>query len=105
MPWLRLLGLVVALLPLTAFTIFGSEVADSEAATITTSAGANGMIAPSGAVSVPECTNQTFSISRNKGRDVLCVLADGASPGAVSGSRFARAQSNDIGLLWTRTVR
>ena len=56
--------------------------------TITASAGANGAIAPSGAVAVTAGTNTTFTITPNSGFHVADVLVDGASVGAVSSYTF-----------------
>ena len=56
--------------------------------TITASAGANGSINPSGAVSVNYGDNQTFSITPAGGYHVLDVLVDGASVGAVTSYTF-----------------
>ncbi len=56
--------------------------------TITASAGANGSISPSGAVSVNAGTNQTFIISPNNGFKVADVLVDGVSVGVPSNYTF-----------------
>ncbi|MGC1375846.1 MAG: metallophosphoesterase [Anaerolineales bacterium] len=56
--------------------------------TITASAGANGSISPSGAVTVTEGNNQSFSITPNSGYQVANVLVDGASVGAVTSYTF-----------------
>ena len=56
--------------------------------TITASAGANGSINPSGAVSVNYGDNQTFSITPAGGYHVLDVLVDGGSVGAVTSYTF-----------------
>src|SRR5207342_340945 len=57
--------------------------------TITASAGANGTITPSGAVSVTIHANQLFTITPNTGYHVLDVLVDGASVGAVTTYTFS----------------
>jgi hypothetical protein len=62
--------------------------------TITASAGANGSISPSGAVSVNEGTDQGFTISPSSGYKVLDVLVDGASVGAVSTCSFRSVDAN-----------
>ena len=56
--------------------------------TITASAGANGSINPSGAVSLNYGDNQTFSITPAGGYHVLDVLVDGGSVGAVTSYTF-----------------
>ena len=56
--------------------------------TITASAGANGSISPSGAVSVANGGNQTFTITPNAGYLVQDVLVDGGSVGAVTSYPF-----------------
>jgi glucose/arabinose dehydrogenase len=62
--------------------------------TITASAGANGSISPSGAVSVTQGTSQTFSITPNSGYAVSDVTVDGASVGAVTSYTFSNVQAN-----------
>ena len=56
--------------------------------TITASAGANGSMSPSGAVSVNGTANQAFSITPASGFSVADVLVDGASVGAVTSYTF-----------------
>jgi hypothetical protein len=56
--------------------------------TITASAGANGSISPSGAVSVNEGSNQTFLITPASGFEIEDVLVDGASVGALTSYEF-----------------
>jgi uncharacterized repeat protein (TIGR02543 family) len=56
--------------------------------TITASAGANGSISPSGAVSVAYGTSQTFTITPAEGYRIADVLVDGSSVGAVSTYTF-----------------
>src|SRR5207248_55930 len=54
------------------------------------SAGANGSISPSGSVSVPYGTNQTFSISAaDKCHTIADVKVDGVSVGAVASYTFS----------------
>jgi hypothetical protein len=57
--------------------------------TITSSAGANGSISPSGSVNVTSGSNQTFTITPATGYDVDTVLVDGVSVGAVSSYTFS----------------
>ncbi|MCX6345299.1 MAG: carboxypeptidase regulatory-like domain-containing protein [Armatimonadetes bacterium] len=56
--------------------------------TISASAGANGAISPSGPVSVPGGTNQTFIFTPNSGYRVSRVLVDGVSVGAAATYTF-----------------
>ncbi len=56
--------------------------------TITASAGANGAIDPSGAVSVNHGASQAFTITADDGYHVADVLVDGVSVGAVTGYTF-----------------
>jgi hypothetical protein len=56
--------------------------------TLTTSAGANGSISPSGVVTVNYGSNQTFTIAPNTGYNIVNVLVDGTSVGAVASYTF-----------------
>jgi hypothetical protein len=56
--------------------------------TITASAGANGAISPSGGVIVNYGTDQAFTITPNSGCQIVDVLVDGASVGAVTSYTF-----------------
>ncbi len=51
---------------------------------VTASAGPNGSISPSGAVSVPYGSNQSFNLSPNPGYYVADILLDGSSMGLVN---------------------
>src|SRR5206468_2760112 len=62
--------------------------------TITASAGANGAISPSGAVSVTCGASRTFSITPNSCYQVADVLVDGASVGAVTSFTFSNVTAN-----------
>jgi uncharacterized repeat protein (TIGR02543 family) len=62
--------------------------------TITASAGANGSISPSGAVSVNHGSDQAFTITPNTGYSVSNVLVDGISVGAVTGYTFSNVTAN-----------
>jgi len=73
------------------FSVYGSVLAGSGGTTnytITASAGANGSIAPSGAVSVSSGSNQTFAISGNSGYVVTNVFVDGSAVGASNSYTF-----------------
>ncbi len=62
--------------------------------TVTATAGANGSIAPAGAVRVADSTNQTFSIQPASGYLVNDVLVDGVSAGAVSSYTFTNVTTD-----------
>ena len=62
--------------------------------TITATAGANGTISPSGAVTVNYGGNQTFNISPAVGFTIASVLVDGVSVGAVSSYTFTNVTAN-----------
>ena len=55
---------------------------------ITASAGSGGTISPSGAVSVPEGSAQSFTIAPSAGYHMLDVLVDGVSNGTVTSYTF-----------------
>ena len=61
---------------------------------ITASAGPNGSIVPSGAVSVPSGSNQTFTMSGNTGYIVTNVVVDGSSVGAPTSYTFSNVVTN-----------
>src|SRR5206468_1883406 len=69
-----------------AHTIAASFEADTY--TITASAGANGGISPSGAVSVNTGTDRSFTITPDTHYHVADVLVDGVSVGAVASYTF-----------------
>src|SRR6185369_15362888 len=79
----------------TSYTFSNVTVAHTIAAsfainvyTITASAGANGAISPSGAVSVAHGANQTFTMTPATGYHVTDVVVDGGSVGAVASYTF-----------------
>jgi len=78
--------------------------------TITASAGANGSISPTGAVSVTQGTNQTFTITADNTFAVTDVLVDGVSVGSRTSYTFTNVQGNHTiaasfgatgGLAWS----
>lgn len=100
---------------ITAFNEFGESPFSAEVTaeipepagvstyTITASAGANGSISPSGAVSVNAGTDQNFTISPSGGYEVLDVLVDGASVGAVTTCSFRGVDADHtIEAVFTR---
>ena len=62
--------------------------------TITASAGANGSIDPSGAVSVDYGADQSFTITPDANYHVLDVLVDGSSVGAVTSYTFTNVTAD-----------
>ena len=62
--------------------------------TITASTGSNGSISPSGAVTVPEGINKSFTITPNSGYQIDKVLVDGQNIGAVTTYRFDNIREN-----------
>jgi photosystem II stability/assembly factor-like uncharacterized protein len=62
--------------------------------TITASAGANGTISPSGAVTVDSGANQSFTITPNANYHVADVLVDGSSVGAVTSYTFTNVTAD-----------
>ena len=62
--------------------------------TITASAGTGGTISPSGAVTVSQGGNRTFTISANMGYTIGNVTVDGASQGAISSYTFTNVTAS-----------
>ncbi len=62
--------------------------------TITSSAGTNGTISPSGAISVASGSNRTFTITPNSGFEINDVLVNGNSVGKVNSYTFNNIRSN-----------
>jgi len=62
--------------------------------TISSTAGANGSIFPSGSVSLNQGDSQTFTITPNSGYKVNTVLVDGLSVGGVSTYTFNNVSAN-----------
>jgi hypothetical protein len=62
--------------------------------TITASAGAGGSISPSGAVSVNEGTDATFSITPTFGYHIADVIVDGVSQGAIASYTFTFVETD-----------
>src|SRR6185503_16369166 len=56
--------------------------------TVTATAGANGSISPSGAVSVNYGANQSFTVTPNTGYHIDSVVVDGTNLGAVASHDF-----------------
>ncbi len=62
--------------------------------TITASAGANGSISPSGAVTVNEGSDRSFTITANAGYEVADVLVNGSSIGVQNSHTFTNVTAN-----------
>ncbi|MBW2062185.1 MAG: SBBP repeat-containing protein [Deltaproteobacteria bacterium] len=74
----------------------------SDIYTIAASAGPNGSITPSGAVSVSYGTDQAFTITPDMGYNIADVLVDGVSVGAVNAFTFAHVTGNHtISVVFT----
>src|SRR5208283_2321510 len=73
--------------------------------TITSSAGANGSISPSGATSVNSGDSQIYSIAANTNYAISDVKVDGTSVGAVSSYTFSNVTANHtISATFTKSV-
>jgi hypothetical protein len=77
-----------------AHTISAAFVAQEPTFTITASAGPGGTIAPSGAVTVSEGADQTFTITANGGFMLSDVTVDGVSQGAVPEFTFSNVTAD-----------
>ncbi len=75
-------------------TISASFAADTTLFTINASAGANGTIAPGGAVSVNQGVNKPFTITPDTGYEIADVKVDGTSIGAPSDYTFTNVTAN-----------
>ncbi len=62
--------------------------------TITASAGSNGSISPSGAVSVSSGGSKTFTVTPNTGYHISAVVVDGNSQGAITSYTFSNVTAN-----------
>ena len=62
--------------------------------TITATAGANGSISPSGAVTVNYGASKTFTITANTGYHINDVLVDGNSQGAIASYTFSNVKAD-----------
>jgi hypothetical protein len=75
-------------------TIAASFALNISSFTVTSSAGANGSISPSGKVSVNSGANQTFTITPAANYKVSAVTVDGVSAGAVPSFTFSNVKAN-----------
>jgi len=62
--------------------------------TLTASAGTNGTISPTGAVTVNYGASQAFTMTPNTGYQIASVLVDGVSVGALGTYTFSNVQAN-----------
>jgi hypothetical protein len=62
--------------------------------TVTAAADVNGSITPSGATTLNRGASQTYTISPNQGYQVLNVIVDGASMGAITSYTFTNISAN-----------
>jgi hypothetical protein len=75
-------------------TISATFAATTTSYTITATAGSNGSISPSGAVTVNSGASQTFTITPASGYQVAGVLVDGSAVGAVTSYTFSNVTAN-----------
>ncbi len=76
-------------------TSFGDFAAGNLIAkTITATAGANGTISPNGAVAVTYGSDQSFTVTPNRGYHIADVIVDGMSQGAVSTHHFTNVTTD-----------
>jgi hypothetical protein len=75
-------------------TISASFTANTTSYTITASAGSNGSISPTGAVTMASGASRAFTITPATGYKVSNVLVDGASVGAVTTYTFSNVRAN-----------
>jgi hypothetical protein len=73
---------------------FVTKIAQFELYEINASSGPNGIISPSGVVSIYQGSDTTFNITPNIGYHVLDVLVDGNSVGAVTSYTFSEVIAN-----------
>ncbi len=72
--------------------------------TITASAGANGTISPSGAVTVIEGESKAFTITADTGYKISSVIVDGVNKGAISTYMFSNVTGDHtIRAVFTRS--
>src|SRR6185369_3335404 len=62
--------------------------------TITATAGSNGVLTPSGSVSVNAGTNKTISVTPNTGYHIAGVIVDGTPQGAITSYTFTNVMAN-----------
>ena len=75
-------------------TISATFAVNTHTYTITASAGSNGSISPSGAVSVNHGSSRSFTITPGSGYQVADVVIDGVSKGALTGYTFSNVVAN-----------
>jgi endoglucanase len=80
--------------PYLAAEIPNGSVTTPTSSIITATAGANGSISPTGAVSVVNGTNKTFTITPNSGYQINTVTVNGSSVGAVGTYTFTNVTAN-----------
>ena len=89
----------------TAAHSISASFAQNRPSTITASAGPNGSISPSGAVSVPNDTTQTFTFTPDAGYRVLAVIVDGVTNAPSALYRFNHVmEDHTISVTFTPDV-
>jgi hypothetical protein len=76
------------------FRVYGTPAVGLPTYSLTSTAGSNGYISPSGTVIVNRGTKQTFTIAPNSGYKVSNVIVDGTSVGALSSYIFNYVTAN-----------
>src|SRR6266496_1068867 len=85
---------IVTCLCLLLVAIFATDLHAVKQYTITASAGSNGSISPSGAVSVSSGSSKTFTIMPNTGYHVTNVTVDSVSQGSITSYTFSNVTAN-----------
>jgi hypothetical protein len=89
----------------TATHTISATFAQNPPSTITASAGPNGSISPSGAVSVPSGASQTFIITPDAGYRVLALVVDGVTLGPGAQYNFTNVTADHtISAIFTPDV-
>jgi len=73
---------------------YNTPISEITAYTITAAAGDNGSISPSGSVAIAEDADQTFTIIPDSGYDIVDVLVDGVSQGAIGSYSFSQVSAD-----------
>ncbi len=83
-----------------------ATLAENPSATITTSAGSNGSISPSGDVTVLSGTTKTYSFAPDSGYRIDQVFVDGVSKGSINSYTFINiaAGSHTISVTFNPTI-
>jgi len=101
---LKLVALVLFIATIVFFTSCGGVITP-ETYTITSSAGPNGSISPSGNITVNQGSDKLFTITPDTGYSIVDVLVDGSSVGAVSSYTFTNViEDHSISVTFISVV-